>query len=118
MKRYALMMLLLTAFIGSALYAQNANPPASQGANQTAAPPAKQLSAEVKARYTAIKTNFVKAAEKMPEDQYGFKPVAEVETFGQRVAHIADANIGTCAGLKGEQKSINAKSKTSKADLV
>lgn len=118
MKRYVLMILLLTAFVGSALYAQNANPPATQGANQAAAPPANPLSTEVKGAYTRIKNNFVKAAEKMPEEHYGFKPTAEVETFGQRVAHIADANIGACARLKGEQKSINAKSKTSKADLV
>ena len=32
---------------------------------------------------------FVKAAEKMPEDQYNFKPADGIETFGQRVAHIA-----------------------------
>src|SRR5438093_13662180 len=97
MKRYALMMLLLTAFVGSALYAQNANPPANQGASQTAAPPANPLSTEVKGSYTRIKNNFVKAAEKMPEEHYGFKPTAEVETFGQRVAHIADAHMTSCA---------------------
>jgi len=118
MKRYALMMLLLTAFVGSALYAQNTNPPASQGGGQAAAPPTNPLSTEVKTAYTRFKTYFVKAAEKMPEEHYGFKPAAEVETFGQRVAHIADANIGACARLKGEQKTLNAKAKTSKADLV
>lgn len=118
MKRYVLMMMLLTAFVGSALYAQTANPPATQGANQAAAPPTNPLSTEVKTSYTGIKNNFVKAAEKMPEEHYGFKPTAEVQTFGQRVAHIADANMSACARLKGEQKSLGAASKTSKADLV
>ncbi len=101
MKRYSLM-LLAVAFLGSALFAQTANP----------------LSAEVKGSYTGIKNNFLKAAEKMPEEHYGFKAAAEVQTFGQRVAHIADANVRTCAALKGEQKSVGANSKTSKADLV
>jgi len=41
-----------------------------------------------------------------------------VETFGRRVAHIADANMNVCAGLKGERKSLGATSKTSKAELV
>ena len=105
MKRYSLI-LLAVACIGSALYAQTQT--------QTANP----LSAEVKGSYTGIKNNFLKAAEKMPEEHYGFKATAEVQTFGQRVAHIADANVRTCAALKGEQKSVGAGSKTSKADLV
>jgi uncharacterized damage-inducible protein DinB len=119
MNRYSLMMLatamvLATALVGSTLHAQTAQ------TAQTAptAPPANPLSAEVKGSYTGIKNNFVKAAEKMPEEHYGFKATAEVQTFGQRVAHIADANLRTCALLKGEQKSGNAASKTSKADLV
>jgi hypothetical protein len=80
------------------------------------APPS--IAATAKGAYTRIKTNFQKAAEKMPEENYNFKPVPEVESWGQRVAHIADPQLATCSGMTGERKAGTAKSKTSKADLV
>jgi hypothetical protein len=54
----------------------------------------------------------------MPEENYGYAPAAGIETFGQRVAHIADSQMGTCSGMTGERKAGTAKSKTAKADLV
>ncbi len=81
---------------------------------QTANP----LSSEVRTSYATVKTNLIKMAERMPAENYGFKPVPEIETFGRRVAHIAGANFRTCAGLKGEQKTLDAAKKTSKEDLV
>src|SRR5215471_5636055 len=84
-------------------------------AAQDKAPPS---SAQIlKATYARIKTNFQKAAEKMPEESYNFKPVDGVETFGQRVAHIAN-QMGTCSALNGQRKPSIAAGKTSKADLV
>jgi uncharacterized damage-inducible protein DinB len=69
--------------------------------------------------YGMIKGNLVKAAEKMPEDNYSFQPTKEVRTFGQIVGHVADANLMFCSAAKGEQKQPSAeKTKTSKADLV
>ncbi|MEO8596892.1 MAG: DinB family protein [Candidatus Solibacter sp.] len=72
---------------------------------------------EQKAAYTGNKTNLIKAAEKMPEDAYSFKPTPEMETFGARMIHIAN-QIGTCSGLTGERKTNPATGKTSKADIV
>jgi len=85
-------------------------------AAQAQAPPS--IAATAKAAYGRIKTNYIKAAEKMPEENYSFKPVDALETFGQRVAHIADPQLATCTGLTGERKMGTAKSKTAKADLV
>jgi len=76
------------------------------------------LSAEVKWTYGTIKNNLVKLAEKMPAEYYTFRPTPDVETFGRRVAHIADANMSVCTGLNGERKPLGAASKTSKAELV
>lgn len=76
------------------------------------------LSGEVKFTYKTIKNNLIRLAEKMPAEDYSFRPTPEVETFGRRVAHIADANMNVCAGLNGERKPLGAASKTSKADLV
>jgi hypothetical protein len=76
------------------------------------------LSAEVKWTYSTIKNNLLKLAEKMPAENYSFRPTPEVETFGRRIAHIADANMNVCTGLNGERKPLGAASKTSKAELV
>jgi uncharacterized damage-inducible protein DinB len=83
-----------------------------------AAEPTNPLSAELVESYTIIKTNLLKMARKMPEDDYGFKPTPEIETFAQRVSHIARANLRTCAGSKGETRSLDTASKTAKADVV
>ena len=76
------------------------------------------LSSEVKWSYGSIKNNLLKLAEKMPAERYDFRPTPDVETFGRRVAHIADANMSVCTGLNGERKPLGAASKTAKADLV
>ena len=73
--------------------------------------------AEQKAAYTGLKNNIIKAAEKMPEDAYGFKPTPEMQSFGERLVHIA-GQIGTCSGLTGERKPNPAQGKTAKADIV
>jgi hypothetical protein len=83
-------------------------------AQDKAAPSASQI---LKGGYARIKTNFIKAAEKMPEENYNFKPAEGIETFGQRVAHIAN-QMGTCSGINGARKASSAVGKTSKADLV
>ncbi|MCX6629075.1 MAG: DinB family protein [Candidatus Solibacter sp.] len=73
--------------------------------------------AEQKTAYTNNKNNVIKAAEKMPEEAYSFKPTPEMETFGQRMVHIAN-QIGTCSGMTGERKTNPAAGKTAKADIV
>lgn len=76
------------------------------------------LSTELKASYNGIKNNLLKMADKMPEENYSFKPTPEIRTFGQLVGHIADSQTRTCSAINGEAKQAGAASKTSKADLV
>jgi Holliday junction resolvase RusA-like endonuclease len=75
------------------------------------------LIAENKATYNNVKNNLIKAAEKMPEDAYVFKPTPEVQSWMQRIAHIAN-QIGTCSSLTGERKTSDASKQTAKPDLV
>lgn len=82
------------------------------------AQPANPLSTELVQMYTIVKTNLLKMAQRMPEENYAFQPTPQVETFARRVAHIAGANFRTCAGVKGESKSLDVASKTAKGDLV
>jgi uncharacterized damage-inducible protein DinB len=73
---------------------------------------------ELKQFYTIRKGDLLKAADRMPADDYDFKPTPEVRSFAQLMAHIIDAQMGFCSAVKGEPRKINAASKTSKADLV
>lgn len=80
--------------------------------------PVSSLITQQKNAFNNIKNNLQKAAEKMPEDAYSFKPTPDLQDFGQRVAHMA-AMIGTCSRVKGgDPKQNMATGKTSKADLV
>ena len=72
----------------------------------------------LKNAYNAIKGNWTKMAEAMPDDQYGFKASPDIRTFGQLVGHVADAQGRTCAAVAGSEMPPAASSKTSKADLV
>ncbi len=80
------------------------------------------LSADVKKDYKNIRDFFIRAAEKMPEADYAFKPSPDVRSFGQQVAHAADDQYNLCASAKGEARKAaytkieNTLSK--KADLV
>lgn len=78
------------------------------------------LTTELKQQYAASKMNIMKSAERMPDADYGFKPVASnTRTFGQLVAHVADVQMAICGAVKGEQKMGDAeKMKTAKADIV
>jgi len=82
--------------------------------------PANPITASEKGVYNYIVGNVVAAAEKMPEENYSFKPTPDVRSFGQLVGHVADAQYGICAMAAGEpnpKKQIE-KTKTSKADLI
>ena len=81
---------------------------------QTANP----LSTEAKQAYTGVKNNLLRAADKMPEADYSFKPVPEIRSWGELVAHVADSNARACGNVKGEQKPVNAASKKTKAEIA
>ena len=106
MKRSLVCLSLFSLAVGFSLQAQA--PPAG--------PPS--VSAEVKRSYNNIKTNIMKAAEKVPDDAYSFTPATTIRPFGALVGHVADAQLGTCSTLNGERKQGTASTKTSKADLV
>ena len=77
------------------------------------------VTTESKGFYELVKNNIIKAAEKMPAEHYGLKPVPEVRTFGEIVGHIADAQYLFCSQIKGEQKKSEVeKTVTGKAPMV
>jgi uncharacterized damage-inducible protein DinB len=85
-----------------------------------AAPPANPITASEKGLYSFVSNAVTGAAQKMPEENYSFKPTPEVRSFGQLVGHVADASYMFCSQASGEanpKKDIE-KTKTSKAELV
>jgi uncharacterized damage-inducible protein DinB len=70
--------------------------------------------------YGYLKDVLIRSAEKMPEENYGFKPVDSVRSFGQILGHVADSNYFFCSlavGEKNPSPKIES-TKTSKADLI
>ena len=68
-----------------------------------------------------IKTNVVKSAEQMTEENYAFKPTPDVRSFGELIGHIANANYMICSmatGAENPNKTNIEKSLTKKADLT
>jgi hypothetical protein len=76
------------------------------------------LSAELKRFYEGSRNNLMRAAEKVPEADYGFKPVPAVRTFGEEIAHAAEYQVIICSAAKGEQQPNPAAGKTTKAELI
>jgi uncharacterized damage-inducible protein DinB len=94
----------VTAFGGSGKPATQSNP----------------LSTFNHSAYTGITKILLRAAEKMPEENYSFRPAESVRTYGQIIGHLADAQYMFCSielGEKDPEPKIE-QTKTSKADLI
>ena len=69
--------------------------------------------------YEAVKRNLTAMIEKMPEDQFTFRPVPEIRSFGEAVAHVADAQARNCTLVSGAgSKTLDADRKKTKAELL
>ena len=95
---------------------------AACGFAQPAADASNPISASLRNLYMGNRTNIVRTAEKMPEENYGMRPGAqtEVRTFGQQVTHVATYNFLWCSQAKGEKNPNpgNLDKLTSKADII
>jgi uncharacterized damage-inducible protein DinB len=85
--------------------------------------PNNPLRAGAQRTYDIVKGYITRAAEKMPEEHYAFKPTKDVRSFGQLVGHIADASFGFCSAVADEKPPMGGfdgsieKSTTTKAAL-
>lgn len=70
--------------------------------------------------HNLVKNNLIRAAEKMPEEHYSFRPTPEVMSFGEMLGHVADAQYTYCSSVSGERKPAPGlqKKQLSKAELV
>jgi hypothetical protein len=84
----------------------------------TAAAQSNPLSTDARTDYASVKRVILMSADMMPAENYSFRTTPLVRTYGELIAHIADAQIAICSAAKGESKHGDAKGKTSKTDLV
>ena len=94
----------------------------SQEPSKTAAPATQDnpFSVHNKFLYGGMKMILLRAAEKMPEENYSFKPTEAVRSYGQILGHVVDVQYSFCSVVRGE-KDPNPnieKTKTSKAELI
>jgi hypothetical protein len=101
-----LLMIGAMALAGATVSAQQptpAAPPApARGATQAA--PA-DFATTIKNAYTQNKGYLLASADKWPADQFGWRPAgleAELRTFGQILAHIADEHFTVCSRILGQ----------------
>jgi uncharacterized damage-inducible protein DinB len=81
---------------------------------------ANSFTSSVKSGWDNVKKNVSNAATQMPENEYSFKPVPEVRSFGQIVGHLANEHYAICSAAKGEKNpnSTDFEKTTAKADLM
>ena len=82
---------------------------------------ANPLTGGARLHYGIIKGTVTRAAAKMPEENYPFRPTPEVRTFAQLIGHLADSNYRLCSVLAGQDPAMDAgieKNKKMKADLI
>ncbi len=78
------------------------------------------LAGGAKAMHAAIRRNLAEAAENMPADEYAFRPMPQVRTFGQIIGHVIDSNFFFCSEAAGEKSpaTVDYEQITAKAALV
>jgi len=110
---------LLTLLTGwTAIWAQ-APQPAKAQPPPTFMGPCSTVSCEVQNDWSRNNVLIYLAASVMPEEKYGFKPVPEEQTFGERVLHVAQVNVSILQelGAKTAPPVIDPKA-TSKAEAM
>lgn len=117
MKCFRIALSLVLILLSTAAWAQS---DAQKSSNQATPPDNNPLSTFNKQVYGQLKNILLHSAEKMPEENYGFKPTDSVRSFGQIIGHIADAQYMFCSATLGEKDPAPKieETKTSKADLI
>ena len=107
--------LLISVLAPVAVTLAQGNPPPA-----AAAPPKDPLTTHSKVMYGGVKAIVLRSAEKMPEENYGFRPTEVVRTYGQMLGHVADSQYLFCSRVRGEKNPALKieETKTSKAELT
>jgi hypothetical protein len=98
----------------SALSAR-AQAPAQPGKAPAPTPPSTPI-ADVQHGYAGLKTNILKAADKMPPENYAYRPTPDVRTFARVVNHVTEAQARSCGALNATPEASRIKVPAETAD--
>ena len=57
--------------------------------------------AEVQRNYANVKANILKSADRMPAEDYPYKPEPDIRTFARVVNHVTEAQLHSCGAVNG-----------------
>ena len=57
--------------------------------------------AEVQRSYNGVKANVLKAADRMPAEDFGYKPEPDIRTFARVLNHVTEAQLRSCGAANG-----------------
>ena len=103
LSRYAVVAALAILSSTAAVFAQT---PASPAPAAPAAP--STPTADVQRGYAGLKANILKAADKMPAENYPYRPTPEVRTFARVVNHVTEAQMHSCGAINGTAPAASA----------
>lgn len=107
--------LVVCVFLSASVVLGQADRPTSSGAKKS-----DPLISQNKMMYGVMKTWLLSSAEKMPDEDYGFRPTESVRSYGQILGHIADQQYLQCSRVLDE-KDPNPqleKNVTSKTEMI
>jgi hypothetical protein len=104
LSRYTIVAALAILSSAATVFAQTATSPAAPPAPATPSTPP----ADVQRGYAGLKANILKAADKMPAENYSFRPTPEVRTFARVVNHVTEAQLHSCGAINGMAPAANA----------
>lgn len=102
MKQFATIVTTMMLAAAATLQAQGGNP----------------ISEHLKGQWTNIRDLLTRMADKMPDENYRFKPTAEMQDFGQRMAHVVGFNLRTCSMVSGMPKNPMVSAAPTKAEVT
>ena len=91
----AAVVLAATGFTSPLMQAQDAATPATEKGSLSS------MISEAVAGYSQMKTILLASAEKMPAENFSFKPTPEIRSYGELFAHVAQSQNGLCGALSG-----------------
>lgn len=87
----------------------------AQSTGDSAANP---LSTAVRHSYDSDKRNLLETAQKVPEDDYSFRPTPDIRTFAEVLNHIASSQMHTCSTVLGSSMRYSSPANNASKDNV
>lgn len=112
----AVFAVLITALSFQSLSAQSPAPAPPAPAAPTAPPPPSTPTGDVQRSYAGLKANILKAADKMPAENYSYRPTPEIRTFARVANHVTEAQVRACGALNETPEASRVKTPPETAD--